>query len=78
MTAEEAERQAKGEGLTLLKADNNSGYKGVYFNKNTFLAKPYQVQVTRGGKSVHLGCFATAEEAALCYARSQWFVECLM
>ena len=32
--------------------------------------KPYQVQVKRGGKLVHLGCFATAEEAALCVARS--------
>ena len=32
--------------------------------------KPYAVQVKRGGKKVHLGCFATAEEAALCVARS--------
>ena len=32
--------------------------------------KPYQAQVTRGGKSVSLGCFATAEEAALCGAQA--------
>ena len=32
--------------------------------------RPYQAKVTRGGKQVSLGCFATAEEAALCVARS--------
>ena len=32
--------------------------------------KPYIVQVSRGGKIVSLGYFATAEEAALCVARS--------
>ena len=31
---------------------------------------PYQAKVWRGGKVVNLGCFATAEEAALCVARS--------
>ena len=32
--------------------------------------KPYQAQVKRGGEHVHLGSFATTEEAALCVARS--------
>ena len=32
--------------------------------------KPYQARVRRGGKYVYLGCFVTAEEAALCVARS--------
>ena len=32
--------------------------------------KPYEARVTRGGKSVNLGSFAKAEEAALCIARS--------
>ena len=32
--------------------------------------KPYEAQVRRGGKTVHLGYFATAEEAALCVART--------
>ena len=32
--------------------------------------KPYQARVKRGGKMVHLGSFATTEEAALCIARS--------
>ena len=31
---------------------------------------PYQAEVWRGGKQVSLGSFATAEEAALCYART--------
>ena len=33
-------------------------------------SKPYEAQVSRGGKKVCLGHFATAEEAALCIARS--------
>ena len=32
--------------------------------------KPYEARVWRGGKHVYLGYFATAEEAALCVARS--------
>ena len=32
--------------------------------------KPYQAKVSRGGKQVHLGYFATTEEAALFIARS--------
>jgi len=32
--------------------------------------KPYGAQVRRGGKIANLGYFATAEEAALCVARS--------
>ena len=56
------------EGLTLLKADNKTGYLGVYRKPSG--SKPYQVQVSHGGKQVYLGYFATAEEAALCVARS--------
>eukprot|EP00964_Phaeocystis_antarctica_P027292 scaffold15384_cov52-Phaeocystis_antarctica.AAC.2 len=68
-TNEEARQQAQVEGLTLLKADNTTGYFGVYLVK-LGLSKPYQAQVRHGGKMVHLGRFATAEEAALCVARS--------
>ena len=32
--------------------------------------KPYQACVKRSGEQVHLGIFATAEEAALCVTRS--------
>ena len=61
--------QARAEGLTLLVSDNTAGYFGVY-HRGPGKSKPYQVRVTRGGKKVHLGRFATAKEAALCVARS--------
>ena len=60
--------QAGAEGLTLLEADNTTGYFGVYHKPSH--PKPYQAQVRRGGNKVSLGHFATAEEAALCIARS--------
>ena len=69
LTSEEARQQAEAEGLTLLKADNKAGYFGVY-HPSPGQPKPYQAQVRRGGKEVSLGSFATAEEAALCIARS--------
>ena len=69
LTSEEARQQAQAEGLTLLKADNNAtGYFGV--TQLPGRPKPYQAQVRRGDRMVHLGSFATAEEAALCVARS--------
>ena len=68
MTSEEARQQAEAEGLTLLKADNKAGYFGVYHKPGR--PKPYEAQVIRGGRKVSLGCFATAEEAALYIARS--------
>ena len=74
-SAEEAVRQAEAEGLTLLKANSVTGYNGVIFC--TSKSKPYQARVGRAGGQMHLGTFATAEEAALCYARSQRFVESL-
>jgi NADH:ubiquinone oxidoreductase subunit D len=64
-----AQAQAEAEGLTLLVAENTTGYFGVYLN-NTGQPKPYQARVRRGGRNVSLACFATAEEAALCIARS--------
>ena len=70
LTSEEAQQQAQAEGLTLRKANYNStsGYFGVHFKPSQ--PKPYAAQMRRGGKLVHLGTFATAEEAALCVARS--------
>ena len=52
----------------MLKADNNSGYFGVCHKPTG--PKPYEARVRRGDKVVHLGSFATAEEAALCVTRS--------
>ena len=69
LTSEEARQQAEADGLTLLVADNTTGYYGVHVDQRA-RPKPYEAQVWRGGKHVHLGCFATAEEAALCIARS--------
>ena len=61
-------QQAEAEGLTLLEADNTTGYYGVYHHPGRH--KPYQAQVNRKGNKVTLGYFATAEEAALYIARS--------
>ena len=54
--------------LTLRVSENKTGYFGVSHLLGRF--KRYQARVKRGGKDVHLGSFVTAEEAALCVARS--------
>ena len=69
LTSEEARQQAEAERLTLLVAENKAGYFGVSL-ANPGYSKPYQARVKHGGKDVHLGSFATAEEAAMCVARS--------
>ena len=69
LTGEEARQQAQAEGLMLRVADSKTGYLRVYLT-NPGQPKPYQARVKRGGKVVHLGGFVTAEEAALCVARS--------
>ena len=69
LTSEEARQQAQAEELILLVADNKTGYFGVSLAK-AGQPKPYQAHVQRGGRRVHLDSFATAEEAALCVARS--------
>ena len=70
MTSVEAQAEGDLDELTLLVADNSTSYFGVTHRTGRRIAKPYHAQVTRGGKLVHLGNFATAEEAALCVARS--------
>ena len=69
LTSKEARQQAQTEGLTLRVADNNSGYYGVYLDD---ARRPHHFKATvrRGDKQAHLGSFASAEEAALCVARS--------
>ena len=69
LTSEKARQQAEAERLTLLVAKNKTGYLGVNL-ANPGYPKPYQAKVRRGGREVHLGSFATAEEAAMCVARS--------
>eukprot|EP00964_Phaeocystis_antarctica_P081009 scaffold50633_cov57-Phaeocystis_antarctica.AAC.1 len=68
LTSEEARQQAQAEGLTLLRAENSAGYFGVSLT-HPGQPKPYVARVSRGGKRLNLGCFVTAEEAALCVAR---------
>ena len=62
-------QQARSEKLTLLLAETKTGYFGVKLDRPG-RSKPYRAQVWGGGKYVHLGSFATAEEAALCVTRS--------
>ena len=59
---------ATAEELTLLVANNTTGFFGVYHHPGA--TKPYHARVKHGGKKVDLGYFAIAEEAALCVARS--------
>ena len=67
----EAIRQAEREGLTLATSSSNTGYKGVYYRPKERGSKKYKLSVRVGGKEVHLGWFATAEQAALFYARRE-------
>jgi hypothetical protein len=67
MTAEEAYAAAEAEGLTLLRAENSTGFYGV--SPNTGRGKPFKAQLKQGGRNNNLGYFATAEEAALAVAR---------
>ena len=65
-------RQAEREGLTLVtSSSSNSGYKGVTYHAKAQGRKKYSLMVTAGGKQVTLGWFATAEQAALFYARRE-------
>eukprot|EP00964_Phaeocystis_antarctica_P131712 scaffold95673_cov49-Phaeocystis_antarctica.AAC.1 len=69
--AEAAVRQAEAEGLTVQLSDNNTtGYLCVSKVCSKALGKPFCAQVYRAGERVHVGAFATAEEAALAYART--------
>ena len=67
---QQALQQAQAEGLTLRTSDTRSGYVGVYEKLGTGRRKPFMAEVWQGGTKIHLGAFSTAEEAALCVARS--------
>ena len=65
---------AAAEGLTLVRADNASGYKHVFPDpRPTKSYRPFKAQVwhpaAAGGGYTHLGMFSTAEEGALAVAR---------
>ena len=65
-----AELAAADEGLELVRADNSSGYKGVVFRRE-LRSKPYEARKKSGQRHVSFGFFATAQEAALVYARNE-------
>ena len=63
--ADKARAAAAAEGLELVPSSSNeSGFKGVLKHQSK-----YKVRIGEKGKQLHLGCFATPEEGALCYAR---------
>ena len=58
------------EGLRLhLSSTSSSGYKCVYYAPQNSATKPYHVRGRALGRYIYLGQFATAVEAAVCYAR---------
>ena len=61
LAASDVAAQAEAEGLTLLEAENSTGYFGVSHYPQFSKSKPYQARVRRGGERVSLGFFATAE-----------------
>ena len=69
ITAEEALRQAEAEGLTLETSEGQTGFKGVYMNSTNSFERMYQAKVRRGGRTLVVGGYVTAEEAALWRAR---------
>ena len=73
MTAEEALKAAEEEALDLQPTPHTAGrYRGVSYEKHKIIcpyrAKAYEV-LNGQQKTLSLGCFATAEEAALAFAR---------
>ena len=74
LTTQEVRQQAQAEGLTLRRAPTKAGFFRVGINHRRAEPgrpkRPYHAKVLRGGEKVHLGIFATPEEAALCVARS--------
>ena len=66
--ARDAVCAARAEGLSLTRSYAASGFRGVYRTGPVDL--PFRALLTEmpSRKQISLGCFTTAEEAALCYA----------
>ena len=58
MTAAEVHAAAAAEGLTLMRAENATGFKGVFGANNA--SNPFQAQLRLGGGDKYLGMFATS------------------
>lgn len=65
----DAEATADRLGLTLVRANTTGGYRGVKYDANC-ASRPYYAQIGEGGKAKSLGYHATAQDAALAYARA--------
>ena len=50
-----------------LHSNNSSGFKGVSYNSK---ARKYQAGIRANNKNISLGCYITAQEAALAYDRA--------
>lgn len=53
-----------------LRADNSSGYKGVYWDR---INNKWKAQIRMDGKRIGLGYFMTKEEAAIAYDEAATF-----
>ena len=74
LTKEQALQGAEAEGLELLCSGNKAGFVGVVWDAKIHL-RPYKAQIGIHEPGLlrhtkHLGYYATAEEAALVYARA--------
>ena len=73
ITAQQAIRAAESEGLTLVRSSRSlTGFVGVFNPNNPARPnRPYLAKLRRrDGYLQYLGCYATAEEAALTHARA--------
>ena len=50
-------------------ANNNSGFKGVYFDRSLSV-RPWRAQIRVAGKKFNLGRYSTAEEASQAYKKA--------
>lgn len=49
-----------------LNKNNSSGVRGVSYSPNLSASKPWRAQIMADGRQMHLGCFATLDEAKEC------------
>ena len=56
--------QSQNQGNSLISKNNKSGYKGVYFRKDT---KKWTARIKFNRKGIHLGDFDRIEDAAMLY-----------
>jgi len=59
--------QAENNCNRLKRADNTSGFKGVYRHSDRNKPRPWVAKIHGNRRYVHVGCYATPEEAARAY-----------